>query len=107
MHSLTVLSKKYLEDKGYIVERVEYYNFFAKCKVDLLGIGDLLALNGKEILLVQVTSSDHLANRMKKAGESEKLKLWLKAGGKFVGYGWSKKGKRNERKSWQVREKHL
>ena len=82
------MSKKYLEDKGYTVEKTEYFNFFSKRRMDLLGIGDLLALNGKEILLVQVTSRDNLSTRRRKARENEKLKLWLKAGGNFILHGW-------------------
>lgn len=88
--SLTMLSRHYLEKQGYVVERVEYFNFYTKHRVDLLGIADLLALNGKELLLVQVTSRDHLSTRRIKAETSDKLKLWLQAGGKFSLHGWDK-----------------
>jgi hypothetical protein len=85
-----MLSRHYLEKQGYVVERVEYFNFYTKHRVDLLGVADLLALNGKELLLVQVTSRDHLSTRRKKASVSDKLKLWLQAGGKFSLHGWDK-----------------
>lgn len=88
--SLTMLSKHYLEKQGYVVERVEYFNFYTKHRVDLLGVADLLALNGKELLLVQVTSRHNLATREKKAAKSDKLKLWLQAGGKIAFHGWDK-----------------
>ena len=88
--NLTPLSRKYLEKLGYYVEKVEYFEFYTKRMHDLLGVADLLALNGKEILLVQVTNRDHLAERRKKCLESDKLKLWLSAGGKLVLHGWDK-----------------
>ena len=88
--SLTVLSKRLLEKEGYTVERVEYWNSFTHHRVDLLGIADLLALNGKDLLLVQVTSRDNLSARRHKASESDKLKLWLAAGGKIIFHGWDK-----------------
>jgi hypothetical protein len=100
--SLSVLSKKYLEKKGYTVEKTEHFNFFAKKRFDLLGVGDLIALNGKENLLVQTTSRDHLSERRKKANESEKLKLWLSAGGSFILHGWDKYKNR-----WRVKELSL
>ena len=100
--SLSVLSKKYLEGKGYVVEKVEHFNFFAKIRMDLLGVGDLLALDGKELLLVQVTSRAHLAERAEKAKNCEKLKLWLSAGGKFILHGWDKVKNR-----WRLEERLL
>jgi len=100
--SLSTLSKKYLEEKGYTVEKTEHFNFFAKKRFDLLGVGDLIALNGKEILLVQVTSRNNLSTRSVKASESEKLKLWLSAGGLFVLHGWDKYKNR-----WRIKEMTL
>ena len=100
--SLTVLSKKYLEKQGYTVERVEHFNFYTKHRVDLLGVADLLALNGKELLLIQVTSRGHLSTRRKKAAASDKLKLWLSAGGLIQFHGWDKEGYR-----WRVKIEEL
>ena len=88
--SLTVLSSRHLERAGYTVERVEHYNWYTKRRVDLLGVGDLLALNGKELLMVQVTSRSNLSHRQRKAEKSDKLKLWISAGGKLVFHGWDK-----------------
>jgi len=100
--SLTVLSKRYLEKQGYTVELVEYYHYYKKRRIDLLGIADLLCLNGKELLLVQVTSRGHLSDRRKKAKESEKLKLWLAAGGKIIFHGWDMPKFR-----WRLKEQEL
>ena len=99
MTSLTVLSKRYLEKQGYTVERVEHFNFYSKRRVDLLGVGDLLALNGSDLLLVQVTSRGNISHRRKKMRESRKLKLWLSAGGKMVIHGWDKPEHR-----WRLKE---
>jgi len=100
--NLTALSRKYLEKKGYYVEKVEHFEFYTKRMHDMLDVGDLLALNGKELLLVQVTSRGHLASRRTKSTESEKLKLWLQAGGKFLLHGWDKPLYR-----WRLKEEEL
>ena len=97
-----MLSKHYLEKKGYVVERVEYFNFYTKHRVDLLGVADLLALNGKELLLVQVTSRHNLSARRTKSSKSDKLKLWLSAGGKIIFHGWDKPKFR-----WRLEEQEL
>lgn len=99
---LTALSKRYLEKLGYTVERVEYFNSFTMRRIDLLGVADLLALNGKELLLVQVTSRDHLSSRRKKSAVSDKLKLWLSAGGKIIFHGWDKPDSR-----WRIKIQEL
>lgn len=101
MTSLTVLSKKYLEKLGYTVERVEHFNFYSKRRIDLLGVGDLLALNGKELLLVQVTSRENISHRRTKIRDSRKLKLWISAGGKMVIHGWDKPQHR-----WRLKEEY-
>ena len=96
--SLTVLSKRLLEKEGYIVERVEYWNSYTMHRVDLLGVADLLALNGKELLLVQTTSRSNLSSHRKKCQASEKLKLWLSAGGRLIIHVWDKPTSR-----WRVK----
>ena len=97
--SLTMLSRKKLVKEGYdVVEKVEHFNSYTRRMNDLLGVGDLLALNGKELLLIQVTSRGHLSTRRKKALASDKLPLWLSAGGKFRLEGWQKYGYR-----WRVK----
>lgn len=100
--SLTVLSSNYLRKQGYTVEKVEYFNYYAKVRIDLLGVGDLLALNGKDLLLVQVTSRSNLSARRKKSLKSDKLKLWLSAGGSFILHGWDKPEHR-----WRLKEEVL
>lgn len=92
--SLTVLSKRYLEKQRYVVERVEHFNYFTKRRVDLLGVGDLLALNGKDLLLVQVTDYSSADKHKKKIEKNQKIKMWLSAGGTFVMHLWKKKKNR-------------
>ena len=49
--------------------------------------------------MVQVTSRGNLSTRIAKAKESDKLKLWLSAGGKMKFHGWDKyKGR------WRLKE---
>lgn len=90
MVSLSVKSKDYLVKNGYTVEKTEHYNYFTKRRTDLLGIADLIALDGKDILLVQVTSRGNILARSKKAKNEVKLRLWMAAGGKFEIHGWDK-----------------
>lgn len=100
--SLTVLSKRELEKEGYVVERVEHFNFFTKRRVDLLGVGDLLALKKGETLLVQVTSRANLSTRRKKCKESDKLVLWLSAKNGFILHGWDK-----YKNKWRLKKQTL
>lgn len=102
MVSLSVKSKDYLVKNGYTVEKTEHYNYFTKRRTDLLGIADLIALNGKELLLVQVTSRGNLSARKRKAQREVKLKLWTEAGGKFILHGWDKHNGR-----WRLLEKEI
>ncbi len=97
--ALAPKSKKWLEGRGFTVEKVEWWNSWAHKRQDLLGVGDFLALNGKELLLVQVTDHTHSDSHKKKALASVKLSLWISAGGHFVLHLWKKKNNR-----WHVSE---
>lgn len=99
MASLDVRSKDHLVKQGYTVEKTEHYNYFTKRRSDLLGVADLIALDGKDIILVQVTSRSNLSARRRKAERQPKLRLWLEAGGKFTLHGWDKPKHR-----WRLKE---
>jgi hypothetical protein len=68
--------------------------------VDAFGIGDVLAAHphDKRILLVQATSASNAAHRLAKAKARPELAGWLRAGGSFQVWAWSKRGPR-----WEVR----
>ncbi len=106
--SPTARSLKYLREAGWIVQIVEKWVPQAKRRIDLFGIGDLLAIKrGESPLLIQCTSTSNVSARVNKSVSSVTLGVWLGSGGRFVVHGWSKKGKRGERKLWTLTEREL
>jgi hypothetical protein len=67
---------------------------------DLFGIGDVLAVHpGEHItLLIQTTTADHLADRLRRIRDQPALPALLAAGVRVEGWGWAKRGSR-----WFVR----
>ena len=102
----TARSLALLRSRGLLAERVECWNPWAKVRQDLLQIGDVIFV-GKHIGLVQVTTSDHLAEREAKLRAHPNAKAWLQAGGKLWVHGWAKRGARGERKRWQCTEREI
>ena len=51
---------KYLKEQGYLVEKTEYWNGFARHRVDLFGFADAIAIRGNETLAVQTTSGSNV-----------------------------------------------
>lgn len=89
---------------GWIVQVVEHWNAFARRRVDLFGIIDLIALDGGAgPLAIQVTASgSHSARRQKALGEP-RLVAWLRSGARFEVWSYGKKGARGKRKLWTLR----
>ena len=90
MSSPTQRSKAHLEKLGYRVAIVEHWNSFARIRVDLFGIIDLLCLKGSETLAVQTTSASNMSARVKKIAESDAIADIRAAGWGFVVHGWKK-----------------
>jgi hypothetical protein len=67
---------------------------------DLLRVADVIALRPRDrtILLVQVTSLPHVADRLKRVQTRPELRDWLRCGGSFELHGWVKRSGR-----WQVK----
>lgn len=102
----TQRSKKHLEALGYRVAIVERWNAFAKCRQDLFGVIDLLAMKqGSPLLAVQVTTTEHLPNRMHK--DPETVRQWVSTGADMVFHGWAQRGPRGKRKVWTLDERRL
>lgn len=73
-------------------------------RIDLFGIGDVLALDGKPgSLMIQACASSGHSARVKKALENDVLLPWLDAGNRFEVWSWGKKGARGKRKLWALR----
>ncbi len=102
MSSPTQRTKKLLQDLGWTVAVVEKWNKFAMVRQDLYGFIDLLAINDEDTLGVQATASG-VANRLEKSKAQPHFKLWLKGNRRFIVIGWTLKGKRGKRKTYQPR----
>ena len=102
--ALTAKTMKMLRDDGWFVEKVEYWNAFAKRRKDLFGIIDVVAIKEGEpgVLGIQVTSKANISARKKKAKEAPELAAWLSCGNRFVVHGWFLRA--TGRRKWCVKE---
>lgn len=97
-----------LRKEGYSqVAIVEKFNQFSKTRHDLFNCIDILAINPGVILGVQVTSGSNHSKRVNKALLLESCKDWLKAGGRFEVWSFSKKVKSGKVKRWEVRKRRF
>lgn len=87
----TQRSLAYLRKQGYRVAVVEKWNSHVKIRQDLFGVVDLLAIKEGETLAVQTTSSDHVAERVRKIADAEATPDIRKAGWSFHVHGWAKR----------------
>jgi len=93
-----------LRRRGYpLVQVVEHWNAFAKRRIDLFSIIDVLAVKDKEILAVQCTSGTNLPARLKKIRESAALPYLRTAGITVAVHGW----RLNAKNRWTLREVSL
>jgi hypothetical protein len=83
---------------------VERWNPHAHIRQDLFGFIDMLVLDGLPgVLAVQVTSGDHVAERIAKILSSPYLVPWLASGSRVEVWGYRKVGARGKRKLWALR----
>jgi hypothetical protein len=82
--------------------KVEYWNAFARQRVDAFGFIDLLVIEpGKPgLLAVQATSAAMTAPRRHKIVSIAAAKAWLEAQNRIEVWGWGKYGARGEPKRW-------
>lgn len=98
--TLTLRSRKLLEEQGYTVATVEYYNSFTKRKHDLFGCIDLLAIGNGETLAIQVTSKSNMSARIHKIEDSPALIEMIKSNWRVIVHGWQK----NKSNRFEVKE---
>lgn len=103
MTSPTARSLKVLRDRGYHAEVVERWIPGANIRKDFAGFIDILALKDDEVLAVQTTSDAHVAERVSKITEHEKLPLIRGVGWGIHVHGWRK----NAGGRWVLREVNL
>lgn len=97
--SATALTLKECKSRGWIAQTVEQTIPHTFIKRDLFGAIDIIAVTERGILGIQATSAPNHAARANKALEEPRLQAWLKAGGLFGVWSWSKKGR-----LWELRE---
>ena len=80
----------YLRRQGYLTAVVESWIPHANLRRDLWHFADVLAVHPRDkvFLLVQVTTTAHVAHRLAKAKSRPELAAWLRAGGRFIVHGW-------------------
>jgi len=98
------LSKRFLEEQGYVVWKTEHWNAFAHIRQDLFGFADFIACQvGKAKLLIQTTTLSNVSARIKKILSNPIAAVWIDGGrDQIVVHGWFKKGRK-----WEVKEVFL
>ena len=108
MTSPTQRSLKQLRKDGWMVAVVEKWNPHVGIRQDLFGFADLLAVKDNTVLLVQCTSGDNVAARIKKIQESDPAKYWASSPNRWiVVHGWRMVGAKGKRKLWACREEWI
>lgn len=94
--SPTERSLKYLRKLGYFAVVTERWNSFARCRQDLFGIVDVLAIRRGETLAVQCTSHENVSSRVNKIADHESTPKLREAGWRFEVHGWKKGARQPE-----------
>lgn len=89
--SPTQRSIKHLKEQGLRPWVVEYWNPFAKRRIDLYNCIDIIAIGEGKTWAVQTTSTPNISARIKKLQESEYFPIMENVGWKVVVHGWAKK----------------
>jgi hypothetical protein len=97
--SPTARSLAWLRARGFTAIRVEHFDARLSIRRDLWG-ADVLAVSPAEgvFLLVQVTTIDNMASRIRKLQGIPEIRAWLATGGRVHVHGWLKRDGRWEPK---------
>jgi len=87
---------------GYEADVVERWLPAGRVRRDLFGVIDIVGAGPAGLVGVQCTTASNMAARVSKALAEPRLRAWLLAGARFEVWGWSLRGQRGERKTWQV-----
>lgn len=107
--SPTARSLREMRGRGYHCAVVEKWNAFAKIRIDLFGFGDILCFKDGEsgVTAIQATTSPNISARLKKINENSYVQPWLRCGNNLIVHGWSLKGKKGERKTYELDERPI
>ncbi len=89
--------------RGWPSQVVERWNAWAKKRIDLFGVIDIVAITPGGILGIQVTSGANHANRREKILAEKNVRAWVDAGGRFELWSYAKRGASGKRKLWTLR----
>ena len=93
---------------GFTSQVVEKWNSFARRRIDLFGVIDVVAvMPGVGIVGIQTTSGSCHAARRAKALAEPRLAAWLASGGRFEIWSWGNRGERGKRKEWTLRREEI
>ena len=88
--SPTERTLKALREAGYACFIVEHWNAFIKCRQDLFGFVDILALGDNEVLGVQACARGDVSKRVDKIANHKNVGVVRKAGIRLEVWGWEK-----------------
>jgi hypothetical protein len=93
MSSPTKRTLVHLRKLGFVAEVVEKRVPGCLVSRDLFGIADVLAVHPEQgiVLLVQATTADHFANRLRRVQEQSVLPSLLAAGVRIEVWGWCRR----------------
>ena len=97
--SPTQLTLRHFRRLEYTAEVVEWWNPWAKCRQDLFGIVDVLAVGNGETVAIQCTSYPNISARVKKIADADAVPDMREAGWRILVQGWHKK-----KNKWVCRE---
>ena len=104
--SPTARTLRYLRQRGASAAVVERFMKPPGVKfgwrVDLFNFGDLIAILDGKIWIIQVTTTDHVPDRMAKVAGIPESKLWADTGNPVEVWGWAKRGPRGKIKRWKL-----
>lgn len=99
--------------RGWTAQVVERWNQFAKKRIDLFGVIDLVVIAPRShtfldgtrggIVGIQATSGAHHADRRSKILDESRAREWVEAGGRLQLWSWAKQGAAGKRKTWTLR----
>lgn len=93
--------------RGYTAQVVERWNQYARVRVDLFGVIDIVAITPNGILGIQACAGSSHAARRTKIGAEPRAAEWVHAGGMLEIWSWSKRGGAGKRKTWTLRQEVL
>lgn len=99
--SPTQRTLKELKKQGYRAQVVEKWNPWARVRVDLFEVIDVLAMKD-DLLAVQTTTMGEMPKRYEKIRASSLARQWLRLGLRLEIWGWAKRGPKNKKK-WTLK----